>query len=376
MVPTYAAVGEMKVYFGNLHAHTSMSDGKLTPAEAFAYARDVAKLDFMAVTDHEEQIDPYYDPSDPKKWPREKEQTEASNQDGTFVAILGYEWGSPPYNHLNFFNVGDHFFSIDPYLPHVPLVKLWNEVGLYASKTPPGAIMQFNHPDWNPDNAQFNWNQFEYNAKAAQSAAFLEIKDPGQEKSYQLALDKGWHVSAIYNQDNHQADWGTENDCRAALWMNGLTRVDLYEAMRARRCYSTCNKNTVVDFKGNGVWMGSSVTTKAIKLEWKISDADPTDTIDKVEVITNAGVVLKTDEPKANSASGSLDVVADVSGTYYYLRITTTAPNGKPAGVAMVYTGPIYYYLAPVTDGGTPDGSADGGSEPGSGGCSCSAVGM
>lgn len=41
-----------RVYFGSLHAHTRYSDGSGTPAEAFTYARDTGKLDFMAVTEH------------------------------------------------------------------------------------------------------------------------------------------------------------------------------------------------------------------------------------------------------------------------------------------------------------------------------------
>jgi len=38
------------VFFGSLHSHTSLSDGSGTPAEAYAHARDVAGLDFLAIT--------------------------------------------------------------------------------------------------------------------------------------------------------------------------------------------------------------------------------------------------------------------------------------------------------------------------------------
>ena len=40
------------LYVGNLHSHTSYSDGSGTPAQAFEYARDVASIDFLAITDH------------------------------------------------------------------------------------------------------------------------------------------------------------------------------------------------------------------------------------------------------------------------------------------------------------------------------------
>ena len=48
----------MNLSSGELHAHTSESDGKGTVQQAYEYARDVAKLDFFAVTDHSNSITP------------------------------------------------------------------------------------------------------------------------------------------------------------------------------------------------------------------------------------------------------------------------------------------------------------------------------
>ncbi len=47
-----AAQNAPTVFFGSLHSHTSLSDGQDTPAEAYAHARDVAGLDFLAITEH------------------------------------------------------------------------------------------------------------------------------------------------------------------------------------------------------------------------------------------------------------------------------------------------------------------------------------
>jgi len=47
-----AAQPEIAVFFGNLHSHTALSDGSGTPAEAYEHARDVAGLDFLAITEH------------------------------------------------------------------------------------------------------------------------------------------------------------------------------------------------------------------------------------------------------------------------------------------------------------------------------------
>ena len=42
----------LNAFFGNLHSHTSYSDGSGSPAEAYAHARDEAKRHFLALTEH------------------------------------------------------------------------------------------------------------------------------------------------------------------------------------------------------------------------------------------------------------------------------------------------------------------------------------
>jgi len=59
---------EDNVFFGNLHSHTSFSDGSGTPAQAYKRARDVAKLDFLAITEHNHsKAEDGIDDDDPRK---------------------------------------------------------------------------------------------------------------------------------------------------------------------------------------------------------------------------------------------------------------------------------------------------------------------
>ena len=74
--------GNFSPYFGNLHAHTSYSDGKKTPKDAFQHARDVAKLDIMIVTDHLEQL---YLPVPLDRWGKCKSQAAAELKAGSFL---------------------------------------------------------------------------------------------------------------------------------------------------------------------------------------------------------------------------------------------------------------------------------------------------
>ena len=92
---TGSAAAQYHVYWGDVHGHTALSDGKGSLDEYFAYARDVAKLDFVIVTDHD------FGSAAPWRLPREAWQTTQAKADeftvnGKFVGIAGYEWTSQP----------------------------------------------------------------------------------------------------------------------------------------------------------------------------------------------------------------------------------------------------------------------------------------
>ena len=56
------------MFFGNLHSHNGFTDGSRTPAYAYDYARNVAKLDFLGVTEHSNLFDDSFDASLSRKW--------------------------------------------------------------------------------------------------------------------------------------------------------------------------------------------------------------------------------------------------------------------------------------------------------------------
>ncbi len=230
-------------FFGNLHSHTGNSDGEGTPAEAFAYARDVADIDFLAVTDHLEQI--YYLSY---RWTQTKTAADAVTVDGVFVGIAGYEWGSTLYNHCNVFDTPNMV---------TPLTYLnWHNFADDVYDERP-AFAQFNHPG---EDVTINWDNFAFLSAHIDSIfPLIEVKTFMQDSFYQMALDSGWHVSPVANQDNHSADWGTANDRRAGIWATELTRAKLFEAIRARRTFSTQDKNASVWISVDGCDMGSRI---------------------------------------------------------------------------------------------------------------------
>ena len=83
---------QFNLYYGNFHAHCNLSNdatGPLSgpPDEAFTYARDVADIDVLALTDHSHYLTA-------SEYSTLQTQADAFTQNGTFVAIAAQEHGS------------------------------------------------------------------------------------------------------------------------------------------------------------------------------------------------------------------------------------------------------------------------------------------
>src|SRR5262245_17376069 len=91
---TSSATGSspVSIFYGNLHAHTDASDGMGSLEEAVRYARDTAKVDFFAVTDHDYLLNPH-------KYQRLLDLA-ASQTTTRFLVLPGFEWSSLEYGHV------------------------------------------------------------------------------------------------------------------------------------------------------------------------------------------------------------------------------------------------------------------------------------
>lgn len=328
---------DYKVYFGNIHAHCSLSDGKGTALEAYTYARDIAKLDFFSLTDHMEQLTE-------EKLKEMISAADSTRVEGVFETLWGFEWGSPIYNHSNMF-LTEHFYSIDCYInDHIN--KFYNELLRY-----PPAFMQFNHPDYNPELPMYNYHQYEYNNDIDKIISLIEVKtafDSGdkEELSYIQALDQGWHISPVYNQDNHNPDWGTMNDCRAAVWISELSREALIDGLKKGRTYSTCDKNAIVKWQCDGKWAGETIFNKEdVSCELLLSDPDETDVFTSIDIVTSGGNVSESITDIKKDELIKFNLHFSESNKWYYLRI-------KKNDVITIWTAPFYYEKAEMVDAG------------------------
>lgn len=330
---------DWNLYFGQLHAHTDISNGAGSVEEAFQYASQVDGLDFFAVTDHSDSFDNAdmgaidADGADiSADWAAGK-QAAASVTNGDFVGLFGFEMTWPEdkqLGHISTFNTPGWQTRDQADFENVPTAL---ENYYKALTSVPGSVSQFNHPD----DIHGDFERFDhYSPKYDAAVSLLEVA--GEDgvvdcEYYDLALDKGWHVAPTNNQNNHKGQWGDASEARTVVLAKSLTEESLYAAMKDRRVYATQDSDLAIYYELNGTVMGS-IIPKSESAAVTVFLSDPTDeAIGNVEVVTDGGAVLVSEY--VETPSQVLELSASGGRSYYYLRITQ--PDGDVAVTAPVW---------------------------------------
>ncbi len=357
---------QYQLYYGQLHSHTTYSDGSGSLASALEYIKNLpesANVDFVAFTDHSNYFDAsgaanpensLYDmslatPDSQTKWNSYKGEVAAFNaSQSDVVAIAGFEmtWSGGP-GHMNTFN-SEGIVSRN----NTVLNNKTNDAGMKAYyallSQPEGAetLNQFNHPG----STFGTFADFAYwDAVIDTRIQLVEVGNgegqvgaggyfPSYEY-YTMALDKGWHVAPTNNQDNHKGKWGNANDARDVVLTDDFSEEGIYQAISEKRVYATEDKNLEIYYTLNGLQLGSSLAEKPenININVVVNDPDAADSISKVEVIVNSGKVAYTWNDPAVLAKGELTCTIAPDYSYYYIRVTEG--DGDLAVTAPVWVG-------------------------------------
>ncbi|MBQ8432526.1 MAG: CehA/McbA family metallohydrolase [Clostridia bacterium] len=248
----------MKIFNGEVHAHTNHSDGRGTPEEAYDYARNVGKVDYFSVTDHnfgKFTAERFYSVM--------PALAEEKNEDGKFAALYGYEmtYGAPSgyYGHANIIPPKEIFWT------KLSLDEWYDEMARIGET----GVGQFNHPGdkWG------NFNDFKYDPRMDNIFSIMEIRITEYgisciEEEYDRALRMGWHISPVSNEDTHGANWTTSREETGAVLAEELTRENILDGMRKNRTYATTDRSFKLFYKANGEWIGSRLKkTGSLKVE-------------------------------------------------------------------------------------------------------------
>ncbi|MCI0364797.1 MAG: hypothetical protein L0219_13030 [Phycisphaerales bacterium] len=373
------------VLFGNLHAHSKLSDdvnnagNEMLPIRAFEYAQ-AHGLDFLAISDHHKAVD-----SNHRLWMTQAEYTSQLfdvatqyNQDhaGEFIAIPAIEWGNTSTgNHINVFGA--------PQLPPDTIHDADYDA-LYEWAKTHAPFVQFNHPNsWQGEsnrNLQVgNFGQNLYGSETAFASAVDPIVDAISiictvrgghitgalrdseakthremqwENYYKQYLNMGFHIAPGGDQDTHGTNWGTVTAARAAVWADSASYQDLMTAFKANRAYATEDDELVVAYQvrhqSTKYWMGELVPLQTSEADIEIivkvwqaagSDSDPTDegpyTINVVSDSDGIGgseaAIFRTAENLPSGAEGIIPLRV-VRGEYIYLHVLEQGGKDNPIG--------------------------------------------
>lgn len=386
------------VYFGNLHSHTSFSDGSGTPAEAYKHARNVAHVDFLAITEHNHALAEQGATADRRdgiliaknhalySGPAASSllsAARAANQDGGFVALYGQEFSSiSSGNHVNVFDIPEVLT-----VPNGAFDQLTARLDAIRDTRGKNPILQFNHPGLNGKNPAKDYGRDDFASEAAwvetvgkfaRTIAILngphdtKTKDnpppASLEHHYLSYLDLGFHLAPVADQDNHYRTWGDATVARTAVIAPALTKSDILDALDQRHVYATEDKNLRVIFRVNGHLIGDQVTPPALgtplDISYSIKDDDEPDAGYSIEVLSGVigkGEAVVVDKLEADGdTSGHIDSVNyEAEHQYVLFRITQVNEDGARD---KVWTAPVWLeasasvVTSPTNGAGCPSG--------------------
>ncbi len=305
--------------FGETHFHTGTGTnnkafadtsaggdhrGHFTTQEAaYAYVRDVMRLDFASAAEHDTRD------FDERAWERTQAIADAFYEPGEFTTFYGYEWTATPVegHHVILYKEGgckvlDHF----QYPAKTTVYAALDQQEKPALMIPHAMWPQPDHGIWDDVNNTYRvvgevyslWN----------SRFLLQPGDDPQRFelglddrwSYQYAWHRGHKIGVIGSTDNHTGHPGANSytaDTQhagglACVWAAGNTRESIWEALESRRTYATTGTRILLEFKADGHWMGEEYsTTEAPTFVVKVAG---TNTIDAVELVKHDGSGYRT----------------------------------------------------------------------------------
>ena len=329
-----------QVYWGDLHSHARRSFDA-TGDLPFAYARDVARLDFYALTDHVEGL------SD-KMWEEIRLATHDWYDPGRFATILGYEATFPaPWAHHNVYFRGDGDVRIGRHNGTVQ--DLWQQLAAGEAMTIPHHTgVRFspkasNVPGGTGPNIDWQYanDSFRRVVEVYSGHGLCEYYDPDHPLAYQHCdfslnnsaigphyVQDGWltgqRMGTICSSDNHQAQPGRRQTGLAAVWAPALTRSAIFDSIHNRQTYGTTGARILLKVWVNDTFMGQETASgNGVSVRvWAVGS----DEIAWVEILRGDLDAQRFDvvyrrEPEAWSVAFTWDDPHPVANALYYVRL-------------------------------------------------------
>jgi hypothetical protein len=354
-----------QIYWGDLHSHSCFSHDAYG-RNTFVKARDVAGLDFYALTDHASYYFKRNAGLTPPEWEAVKQDVVRYHQPGKFVTIPAYEFGAkaPSGHHNIYFNAHDELVRFIPLLREEDYGQVQKVWAIKDNVLPPGVAMLTV-----PHHTGIIWNELAEEGASPLVSFGLGFSDPrlrplieiysahglseyynpGHGLSYK-SLDRsgskgvsngphyaqdawaaGEFLGTIASSDDHSGRPGLPFCGLTAVLATELTRDGIFDALKKRRTYGTTGQRILLHFEIDGHMMGATIVRKTPHHPKIDVAVHGTDDLDYVEV-------LCWNKRRGQFANGH-----PVFATLYRER-----GNGKQAAFQVVdssYSGSSIYYV-------------------------------
>ena len=357
---TYINAQTYNYYFGNIHSQTSYSDGNqdsatsliTKPIQAFNYAKNSQHIDFYGISDHNHASAGM---SSLASYRQGIADANLVNNDGSFVAMYGFEWGVISggghvivYGSDSLMGWDNGLFDI--YVPQSDYATLWKKV-----KARPNTFAYLCHPNTS-DFGGILTTAVNSSADSAivgmagkSGPAFstnTTYSDPststGFITQYNYALRQGYHVGIGLDHDTHKSVFGRQTAGRLVVLAQSLTRANVYDAFKKMRFYCSDDWNVEVNFQIQNQPMGSIITNSGTPtLSITVTDPDVSESVSSIAVYcgvpgSGSSPTILTTATSTSSLVYTHAAAANNSNYYYYLLITQADGN-------KIWTSPIWY---------------------------------
>ncbi len=341
---------KLQLFYGDLHEHSDVSVcnrvGDQSLDESYQHLRDLARHDFVCITDHGYNINPYL-------WNYSAKLARVNDDPGRFVAFLGQEWTSTfeetSREHPHGFYGHRNLILSDLYFP-----TWWNA----RNRQTPNEVWEdlrrrkadFVHiphqladtgnvpTDWHFHDevaqpvAEIFQTRGSYEYDGAPRQAGRTVPGPGS------FLHDAWAqniVIGVIASPDHGGGYG-----KACVFAEELSRESILDALRARRCYGTTAAKIFVDARFNGHLMGeklASLPGEQVKIEVTVRAPTP---IDKIEVC-RSNEFIDIRQPEGTEATVVFVDSQPLEGrSYYYVRVMLRDEE-------IAWTSPVWFGVEP-----------------------------
>ncbi|MFN8177401.1 MAG: CehA/McbA family metallohydrolase [bacterium] len=339
---------EWRIFWGDLNGHTDLSSGSLAPAVYWWYARAVALLDFVALTDNDKWKTKTLDDS---TYAEVAHNLQQFDKPGEFVPLLGFTWTSAEH--------GDRLvlFSQPPKSLPTPRSGVDTPAKLRAA-LPAGSIVALAHPSGSTeaspaDPAEVGTSR-EGLVEIYSELGIFERAGTHRPSTRETAgasvddlLGHGLRPGFIATSDTHLTTPGNpraliDGDRRypgglTAVLAKELTRAAVLDALRARRCYATTGQRVLLEFTVDGQMMGSEIRVKKGHVAEAYGSLGAVAKWTRVEIVGPAGAIgVLTPDPK------DADVVQLRAKTPPVQQATWLYLRGVDERGDMAWSSPVY----------------------------------